>query len=405
VRLSTASAVKRVFGGMLNITKLYCGLSQPADALRYGQGHGAPRSAAERQPIVVWNITRRCNLKCIHCYSDSDAREYPGELTWDQCRGVLDDLAQFGVPGVLLSGGEPLIHPRFFDLASYARGKGLRLTLSTNGTLIDRDTAQRLKDTGFAYVGISLDGIGATHDHFRGRQGAFEKTVAAFRHCKAAGQKVGLRLTLSAHNVADLDRILDFIEAEDIDRVCFYHLVYSGRGSNVVDVTHEQTRDAVNKIIDRTARWAAASRPREVLTVDQPADGAYLYLRLLKENTARAQEVLDLLHWNGGGAHGSGTGVGNIDTQGNVHPDQFWQTLTLGNVKQRPFSEIWRDQSNETLASLRDRNGRLEGRCAGCRFLNICGGGFRVRAEQVFGTPWATDPACYLTEEEIAATA
>ena len=387
---------------MINITKLYCGLSQSADALRYGQGHGAPRTAAERKPIVVWNITRRCNLKCIHCYSDSDAREYPGELSWDQCTGVLDDLTQFGVPGVLLSGGEPLIHPRFFDIAAYARGKGLRLTLSTNGTLIDREAAQRLKDTGFAYVGISLDGIGATHDHFRGRQGAFDKTVQAFRHCKAVGQKVGLRLTLSSHNLADLDRILDFIEAEDIDRVCFYHLVYSGRGSNVVDVTHKQTREAVDKIIDRTAKWAATGRPREVLTVDQPADGAYLYLRLREENPARAEEVLDLLRWNGGGAHGSGTGIGNIDTQGNVHPDQFWQSLTLGNVKQRPFSEIWSDSTNETLAALRNRTGHLEGKCADCRFLDVCGGGFRVRAVQVHDNLWAPDPACYLSEQEIA---
>jgi radical SAM protein with 4Fe4S-binding SPASM domain len=387
---------------MINITKLYCGLSQSADGLRYGQGADAPRSAAERKPIVVWNITRRCNLRCIHCYSDSDSREYPGELTWEQCRGVIDDLAQFGVPGVLFSGGEPLIHPRFFDLAGYAREKGLRLTLSTNGTLIDRDTAQRLKNTGFAYVGISLDGIGATHDHFRGKQGAFEKSVRAFRHCKAVGQKVGLRLTLSAHNLADLDRILDFIETEDIDRVCFYHLVYSGRGSNVVDVTHEQTRVAINKIIDRTARWAASGRPREVLTVDQPADGAYLYLRLREENPARAEEVLDLLRWNGGGAHGSGRGIGNIDTQGNVHPDQFWQTLVLGNVKQRPFSEIWQDGSNKTLAALRNRAGRLEGRCASCRFLNVCGGGFRVRALQVHGNLWAPDPSCYLTAAEIA---
>ena len=393
---------RRKVTGVINITKLYCGLTQPADGLRYGQGAGAPRCAAERKPIVVWNITRRCNLRCIHCYSDSDAREYPGELTWDQSRDVLDDLAQFGVPGLLLSGGEPLIHPRFFDLAGYARAKGLRLTLSTNGTLIDREAARRLKDTGFAYVGISLDGMGATHDYFRGRPGAFDKTVEAFRHCKAVGQKVGLRLTLSAHNLADLDRILDFIEAEDIDRVCFYHLVYSGRGSNVVDVTHEQTRAALDRIIDRTARWAATGRPREVLTVDQPADGAYLYLRLRDENPGRAEEVLDLLRWNGGGAHGSGTGIGNIDTQGNVHPDQFWQSLTLGNVKQRPFSEIWRAAGNETLTALRNRAGHLEGKCAGCRFLNVCGGGFRVRAVQVHGHLWAPDPACYLTDKEIA---
>ncbi len=387
---------------MINVTKLYCGLAQPADALRYGQGHGAARTAAERRPIVVWNITRRCNLQCIHCYSDSDARSYPGELTWEQCRAVIEDLAAFQVPAVLLSGGEPLIHPRFFDLAGYAREKGLRLTLSTNGTLIDRDAATRLKALGFSYVGISLDGIGATHDHFRGRQGAFEKTVQAFRHCKAVGQKVGLRLTLSRQTIDDLDRILDFIENEDIDRVCFYHLVYSGRGSGLVDVTHQDTRDAMDKIIDRTLHWAKVGKPRELLTVDQPADGPYLYLRMLKESPARAAEVMDLLNWNGGGAHGSGTGIGNIDTQGRVHPDQFWQSLTLGNVKERPFSEIWTDRSNETLAALRSRNGRLTGKCAECRFLPVCGGGFRVRAVQVHNDLWAPDPACYLTAEEIA---
>jgi len=388
---------------MINLTKLYCGVSQSADALRYGHGHGAPNSAAERKPIVVWNITRRCNLKCIHCYSDSDAREYPGELNWEQCQGVIDDLASYGIPALLLSGGEPLIHPRFFDIATYAREKGLKLTLSTNGTLIDHATAARLKALQFAYVGISLDGIGATHDHFRGRQGAFEKAVSAFRNCKAVGQKVGLRLTLSANNIADLDKILDFIEKEDIERVCFYHLVYSGRGSNVVDVSHEQTRVAIDKIIDRTGQWNDAGKPREVLTVDQPADGAYLYLRMLRENPDRAEEVLNLLKWNGGGTNSSGRGIGNIDTQGNVHPDQFWQSMTLGNVKDRPFSEIWRDQSNGTLAALRDRTKKLEGKCANCRFLNICGGGFRVRAVQVHGNLWAPDPACYLNNEEIAA--
>lgn len=388
---------------MINLTKLYCGVSQPADALRYGHGHGAPSSAKERKPIVVWNITRRCNLKCIHCYSDSDAREYPGELTWEQCQSVIDDLASYGIPALLLSGGEPLIHPRFFDIATYARQKGIKLTLSTNGTLIDQDTAARLKALQFAYVGISLDGIGATHDHFRGRQGAFDKAVSAFRNCKSVGQKVGLRLTLSANNIADLDHILDFIEREDIERVCFYHLVYSGRGSNVADVSHEQTREAIDKIIDRTHQWHANGKPREVLTVDQPADGAYLYLRMLREDPDRADEMLNLLKWNGGGTNSSGRGIGNIDTQGNVHPDQFWQSLTLGNVKERPFSEIWRDQSNGTLAALRDRTKKLEGKCSDCRFLNICGGGFRVRAVQVHGNIWAPDPACYLTEQEITA--
>ena len=235
--------------------------------------------------------------------------------------------------------------------------------------------------------------------------GAFDKAVRAFRNCKAVEQKVGLRLTLSRHNLDDLDGILDFIERENIDRVCFYHLVYSGRGRGMVDVTHEDSRKALDKILDRTARWAAEGTPREVLTVDQPADGPYLYMRLLRENPERADQVLDLLKWNGGGANSSGTGIGNIDTQGNVHPDQFWQSLTLGNVKERPFSEIWRDPANNLLANLRNRNEHLRGRCADCRFLGVCGGGFRVRAVQVYNDLWASDPACYLRETEISKAA
>jgi radical SAM protein with 4Fe4S-binding SPASM domain len=387
---------------MTNLTKLYCNVVQPADHLRYGQGHGAPRAASERKPIVVWNITRRCNLSCIHCYSDSEARVYPGELTFEQCKTVVDDLAAFNVPAVLLSGGEPMIHPYFFELATYAREKGLRLTLSTNGTLIDLEAAKRIKTLGFSYVGISLDGIGETHDYFRGKQGAFVKTVEAFRNCKAVGQKAGLRLTLSRSTIEDIERILDFIEAEQIDRVCFYHLVFSGRGANLVDVEPAKTRAAIDTILAKTADWVKRGQNREVLTVDQPADGAYLYLRLLRENPQRAKEVYDLLSWNGGGANSSGIGISNIDTQGNVHPDQFWQTLNLGNVKERPFSEIWRDNSNPILAGLRNRLPLLKGKCGSCRWLKICGGGFRVRALQVYGDPWEYDPGCYLTDDETA---
>jgi len=388
---------------MLNLTRLYGGVSQPADSLRYGHGHGAPKTAAKRRPIVVWNITRRCNLKCVHCYSNSDARFYPGELDWEQMERVVDDLAAFKVPAVLLSGGEPMIHPKFFDLARLIRSKGLRLTVSTNGTLIDQDAAQNLKQIGVTYVGISLDGIGDTHDHFRGRPGTFEKVVQAFKNCVAAGQKVGLRLTLTKHNIRDLDQILDFIEKQGINRVCFYHLVYSGRGADVEDVTHEESRQALDKIMDRTRQWIEQGQPREVLTVDQPVDGAYMLMRMKREGCERFEEVRQMLGWNGGGANSSGVGIGNIDTQGNVHPDQFWQALNLGNVKEKPFSEIWTSQDNPILNGLRNRLPLLNGRCPTCAFKGVCGGGFRVRALQAHGDPWADDPGCYLTDEEIAA--
>ena len=387
---------------MTNLTRLLCDVPQPADSLRYGLGRGAPRSAAERKPVVVWNITRRCNLHCAHCYSDSTARHYPGELSLPQFFSTIDDLAQFGVPGVLLSGGEPLIHPSFFDIAAYARGRGLRLTLSTNGTLIDQDTAARLNALGFAYVGISLDGIGETHDRFRGRPGVFEKTVAAFHHLREFGQKSGLRLTLTRHTVGDLDRILDFIEAEDIRRVCFYHLVYSGRGAQLELLEPAETRAALDRIMDRVEQWHHAGHTREVLTVDQPADGAYVWMRQAERDPAAAERTLNLLRWNGGGNHSSGVGLANIDTQGAVHPDQFWHTHNLGNVKTEPFSAIWSRRDDALLNGLRSTERPLTGRCAACRFRDICGGGFRVRAWQRYGDPWAEDPGCPLTDEEVA---
>jgi radical SAM protein with 4Fe4S-binding SPASM domain len=386
---------------MVNITKLYCGEEQPADGLRYGHGQGAPKSAAERRPIVVWNVTRTCNLRCVHCYSDSFAQKYPGELTHDEALRVIDDLAAFRVPAVLFSGGEPLTRPDLFDLMGYAVGKGLRLTLSTNGTLLDESAAKKLKELGTTYVGISLDGIGETNDIFRGKKGAFDGAVRGMRNCRAVDQKVGLRLTLTRRNCMDLHDIFNFIEAEGIQRACFYHLVYSGRGNAADELTTAEIRRAMDIILERTLSFHQRGLKKEILTVDNHADNAYVYLKLGEHDPARAEQVHKWMKWNGGGANSSGIGIANIDTQGNVHPDQFWQAATLGNVKQRPFSQIWSDNSIPLLAKLRDRLPLLKGRCKQCRFQDICGGSFRVRAAQVHGDPWASDPACYLTNEEI----
>jgi radical SAM protein with 4Fe4S-binding SPASM domain len=387
---------------MINLTRLYTGTTQPADGLRYGTGHGRPfASAGARRPVVVWNLTRTCNLRCVHCYADSEPRAYDGELDLRACKKVIDDLAAFGVPAVLLSGGEPLTRPDFFDIARYAAERGLRLTLSTNGTLLRRAAAFSIRQIGFSYVGISLDGIGAAHDAFRQKTGAFDAAVEAFRNCRTVGQKAGLRLTLTSHTIANLGPILDFIEREQIERVCFYHLVFSGRGSALQLVERGQLRKALDTILDRVRAWADRGIPREVLTVDQPADGAYVYLRLLQENPEAAGEAHRLMSWNGGGAHSSGVGIANIDSRGDVHPDQFWQAHSLGNVREQPFSTIWTSSKDELLLGLRDRLPRLRGRCASCRFVRICGGGFRVRAAQMHNDPWAEDPGCYLNEDEI----
>lgn len=401
---------------MINITRLWTGEAQPADDLRYGQGQDSAPNSRARKPIVVWNITRTCNLRCVHCYSDSMAQQYPGELNWEQMQEVVNDLAAYKIPSLLLSGGEPLIHPRFFDLVDYATEQGLKLTISTNGTLITPEKAARLKEANVAYVGISLDGIGAIHDEFRGKKGAFDSAVKGFRNCEDVGQKTGLRMTLTRHNVANIDGILDFIEEQDIQRTCFYHLVPAGRGSELQVLDPAESRLAIDTIIKRVEHWDKTNQNREVLTVTQPADGAYLLHRMEQENHANLAQARQLLEWNGGGATSSGRAVSNIDTQGNVHPDQFWQDVQLGNVKKTPFSTIWEGGNPLSAPQLEEirsvgsltaeqRQTLMHGRCAGCKWFDICGGGFRTRAALANGDLWGSDPACYLSDAEIGAEA
>ena len=398
---------------MIDISVLYSGLETPSTPHRYGrkitqidppphQRMAVAKCAAERRPIVVWNLTRTCNLKCVHCYTDSAAKRYPDELTTEQCKTVLDDLADYKVPAVLFSGGEPMVRPDLYELAAYARRRGLHVVLSTNGTLIDAAAAKKLKELEFAYVGISLDSaIPAVHDEFRGVQGAFDRTMRGFRHCVDAGQKVGLRLTLTQHTCQDLGRVFDFIEANKIDRACFYHLCPAGRGKNLLDLNPAQSRQAVDTIITRTGDLISRGKRIEILTVDNHCDGPYLYLRMLREKSPRAQQVLEMLKFNGGGRYSSGVGIGNIDFFGYVHADQFSMYRSFGNVKQRKFSEIWQDLSDPIMAGLKNRLELLTGRCGECKFKDFCAGSLRARAEQMTGDPWASDPACYLSDQEI----
>ena len=395
---------------MINISKLYCDQVTPGDWLRYGkkssgerQGEIIPKTASERRPIVVWNITRACNLKCVHCYNDSGASKADDELPTEEAKVVLDDLVQFGVPSVLFSGGEPLMRPDLFELIGYAVERGLRAVISTNGTLITTEMAKKIKQHGVSYVGISLDGIGDINDKFRGVDGAFDRAVAGIKNCQDADVRIGLRLTLTKRNVQDLEGLFDFFEAKKIERACFYHFVPSGRGGTMADedLTHAQSRDAVEMILAKTRSYKQAGRTTDILTVDNHVDGVYVYLRLAEQDAARAEEVWKLLSWNGGGMYSSGVGIGCIDFHGRVHPDQFWWHYDLGDVRRRPFSEIWMDTSDPVMRGLKDRRNYIKGRCRLCKFFNVCGGSLRVRADLHFGDPWAPDPACYLTDVEI----
>jgi 12,18-didecarboxysiroheme deacetylase len=392
---------------MIGISKLYCATVEPSDTLRYSRQSGSLPShllqfSIDKKPVVVWNMTQRCNLKCIHCYARSEDICYDNELNRDQALAMMDDLANFGVPVLLFSGGEPLVHPRLVEYAQYAVSKGMRAVISTNGTLITKEKAKILKDIGLSYVGISLDGLEPTHDMFRGVPGSFKRAMAAIEHCQAAGIKVGLRFTINKRNVKDIPGIFDLLEEKNIPRACFYHLVYSGRGSEIAkeDLSHEETRQVLDLIMDRTKDLHNRNKPKEILTVDNHADGPYLYQRLLKEDPKRAAEVLELLEMNEG--NNSGRGIGCISWDGEVYPDQFWREKSLGNIKDRPFSQIWTDESNEFLMKMKEKKKHVKGRCATCRWLNICAGNFRARAESVANDPWDSDPACYLTDQEIS---
>ncbi len=391
---------------MIGISKLYCGTVEASDPIRYGRDSRRLPSrllqfSSDKKPVVVWNITRACNLNCIHCYARATSKTSDRELATGEGIRLLDDLAEFGVPVILFSGGEPLMRKDLISLVEHAAEKGMRAVISTNGTLIDEKKAMELKEAGASYVGISIDGMEEVNDKFRGVKGAFRMALNGIEKCHKAGLKVGLRFTMNTLNADQVPAIFDLLENTETGRICFYHLVYSGRGSDLIeqDLSHDETRRTVDLIMDRTKEMHDRGLEKEVLTVDNHADGPYVYLRMLREKSPRSEEVMKLLKMNGGNS--SGHGIGCINWDGTVYADQFWRQHSFGNVLSRPFGSIWSGTDNSLMENLKDKKRYVKGRCVDCRWLDICGGNFRARAEAVTGDIWGEDPACYLTDKEI----
>ena len=359
------------------------------------------RRAQPPGPVVIWNLIRRCNLNCKHCYSLSADVDFPGELDTQQVFAVMDDLKRFGVPVLILSGGEPLLRPDIFDISRRAKAMGFYVGLSTNGALIDAAKCAEIAAVGYDYVGVSLDGVGAVHDRFRRQRGAFDASLNGIRLCKAKGIKVGLRFTMTEHTVESLDPLLDLMDREAIDKFYLSHLVYAGRGNRYRedDAYHRTTRAAMDRIFARCWDYVEAGEDREFVTGNNDADGVYFLQWVEERFPERAEHIRAKLAAWGGNA--SGVNIANIDNLGNVHPDTFWWHHTLGNVKTRPFSEIWPDTSDPVMAGLKARPRRIKGRCGACAQFDICGGNTRVRALQLTGDPWEEDPACYLSDREI----
>ncbi len=352
-------------------------------------------------PVVIWNLIRRCNLTCKHCYAISADTDFPGELSTDQVFAVMDDLKAFRVPVLILSGGEPLMRPDIFQVSRRAKAMGFYVGLSTNGTLIDEAKNGDIADIGYDYVGISIDGIGATHDRFRRLDGAFEKSMKAARLCRAHGIKIGLRFTMTLDNAHELPDLLKLCDDEGIDKFYLSHLNYAGRGNkNRGDDAHfAATRKAMDLLFETCEADLRAGREREFVTGNNDADGVYMLHWVRQHHPDRAEHIeAKLRQWGG---NSSGVNVANIDNLGNVHPDTMWWDYDLGNVKKRPFSEIWSDTSDPIMAGLKARPRQVAGRCGQCAHFAICGGNTRVRALQVTGDAWQEDPGCYLTDAEI----
>jgi len=352
-------------------------------------------------PVVIWNLIRRCNLTCKHCYSISADTHFPGELNTEQVFSVMDDLKAARVPVLILSGGEPLLRPDIFEIAHRAKAMGFYTALSSNGTLITEENIDRIAAVDFNYVGVSLDGIEGTHDRFRRKDGAFAESLAGIRLCRDLGVKVGVRFTMTRDNAEDLPALLKLTEEERIDRFYFSHLNYAGRGNKnrKDDAQHQLTRWAMDLLFETCWQDVQDGRIREFTTGNNDADGVY-FLKWVEQRFPDKAEHLraKLVQWGG---NASGVNVANIDNLGNVHPDTMWWHHTIGSVKERAFGEIWADTSDPLMAGLKARPRQVKGRCGGCAFFDICGGNTRVRAQQLTGDAWQEDPACYLDDDEI----
>jgi len=352
-------------------------------------------------PVVIWNLVRRCNLNCKHCYALSADTDFPGELNTGEVFTVMDDLKKFHVPVLILSGGEPLLRPDIYEISERAKKMGFYTALSTNGTLIDESNIDQIAAVGYDYVGISLDGIGETHDAFRRKQGAYAASLKGARLCKDRDIKVGIRFTMTMDNAYELPALLQLMEDEAIDKFYLSHLNYAGRGNTnrIDDARSEVTRRAMDRLFETALQDVHEGRDRDFVTGNNDADGVYL-LHWVRQHYPEHEDHMrgKLEQWGG---NASGVNVANIDNLGNVHPDTMWWHYDLGNVKNRPFSDIWMDTSDPIMAGLKEYPRKLGGRCGACAHVAICNGNTRVRALQVTNDPWAEDPACYLSDGEI----
>ena len=379
---------------MINISRLYCGLPGESDYLRY-------EHRCSFGPVIAYNCTRRCNLSCLHCYSFSSFNKSNDELNTDDAKRLLSQLVEANCPVVLFSGGEPLLREDLFELLAEARQLGLRTVISTNGTLIDAVTANKLAKVGVHYVGVSIDGEEQFHDKFRQEKGSFRTALAGVRNCQKAGLKTGFRFTITKANAKQIPAVFDIAASANVRRICFYHLIRSGRAKKLDEQVPGplQSRQVLDVIVEKTGDLVQKGLVDEVLTVGNHADGPYLLVKMAKEKNQHFDKARHLLLAAGGNK--TGEKIGCVTWDGSVHPDQFWLNYSLGNTKNKTFKQIWANSAEPVLSRLRKKNEFADTKCLQCKWFDSCKGNFRFLNSNADDENWLNEPACYLTDEEI----
>ncbi len=314
---------------------------QPIPAKAAGKVEGRSGQAGPAGPVVIWNLVRRCNLKCKHCYSISGDVDFPGELNTAQIFDVMDDLKAFKVPVLILSGGEPLLRPDIFDISKRAKEMGFYVGLSSNGTLITTENIGKIAEIGYDYLGVSLDGIGETNDSFRGKKGAYDAALNGIRLAREQGIKVGMRFTATMDNIHQLDEMLELMDRENVDKFYLSHLSYAGRGNKnrQDDAAHATTRSMMDRLFEVAYQDAVNGGNKEFVTGNNDADGVYLLFWVKQNFPERYDDIrVKLAQWGG---NSTGVNIANIDNLGDVHPDTMWWHYKIGNVKDRKFGDIW----------------------------------------------------------------
>ncbi|AEM39210.1 Radical SAM domain protein [Pyrolobus fumarii 1A] len=382
---------------MIPVTVMVTGRGTVSTRLKGHYGRGRPsRFTDVLRPVVFWNITYQCNLKCAHCYIRALAEKSPDELSTSEAVRVAKEIAEIGSPLVIFSGGEPLLRRDLFEIASVFRGTRTRPALSTNGTLIDEVVANELKKAGFVYVGVSIDSINPVwHDEFRGVKGAFEAAIRGVRASVEAGIPTGLRTTITRENAKEVPRVLELAEELGAERLSYYILDTVGRGVGLRE--YLPTPEQLKWVADRLVEEAKKHENVEIEIVRANFVGIYLADKLASTKE-EFMEYLAMLQGQGD----CGRKTVSIYPNGEVRPCQFIDWVSLGNVKEQDLRHILRPD-NPNLQPYLEIHKRLRGeKCGKCPFRYVCGGGSRSRARIVTGDEWGDDPACFIDPIEIA---